>query len=91
MWEVAIHYFGKDWQKRYKSNLFEPMEVVHFNLRREAKNWVETQLAGKEALRHYHRGTRWSVCTCWLDEFYTDEETGEECQAFYEYYIKRLK
>lgn len=58
-----------------------------FDTRKDAKNYVEGELAGrKEVYRDWKKGTV-SRCCYWTGKTWTHENTGETCRESYTYFI----
>lgn len=61
-----------------------------FKTRREAKAYIESRLDRlKNVKRWYHRGNTTSTCVGWTGKVWTNENTGEECEEHYKFYLQK--
>ena len=88
-------YLVEVWHHRpcYRRGDLEDESVITqnktFKLRREAKEWIETQLRGKKnAVRDYHRSD--GVCYYYTGKTWIHENSGEECRESYTYNLKKI-
>ena len=62
-----------------------------FSKRKEAKEFIENRLSKlKNVRRGYHReSVEPSICIGWTGKKWTNENTGEECEEHYKFYLQK--
>lgn len=61
-----------------------------FKTRKEAKAYIERRLDKlKNVRRDYHRGNLASTCIGWTGKIWKNENTGEECEEYYNFILEK--
>ena len=67
-------------------------ESKNFKTRKAAKCYIESQLKRKHNIqRYYHKGDEPSNCYYFTGVSWIHENTGEECNEYYQYTLKKAK
>lgn len=67
------------------------INFMNFKSRKLAKEYIEEQLSGKKVVfRNYHKGDTPSVCTFFTNKRWVNENTGDECEEYYSYIMRKV-
>lgn len=92
MYAVETKHYTKDWVNGDLCSKLELTEVKHFNTRALAKNYLESKLQGKNNVsRQYHKGDKPSYALYFTGVTWTEENTGEEREEYYQFILKKIK
>ena len=90
---VEIWHFNKAWVKGDLEQGTSLCKREFFKTRKKAKEYMESQLAQKkgEKSTDWHRGNQASYAYCWTGVTWINENSGEECEEYYQFILKKEK
>lgn len=98
MYKVEVYHYRKAW----RNGDLEAEQVMigseFFSTRKSAKEYIERQVesnakyADKPFIRReYHKGDKPSYIYLWTGEEWQHENSGETCQEYYTYTLRRAR
>lgn len=93
MYTVTVHHHDQDWRRGDLEDKFELIESKNFKTKKDAKNWIISQLERKSGTVHYgwHKGDSPSYGYCFTGVTWQHENSGEIMQEYYQYTLKKTK
>ena len=93
MYQVTIHHHDKDWRNGDLEYKFELIRQENFKTRKDAKDYIEGQLASQRGTirMEWHKGDEPSYAWCWTGVKWQHENTGEMLEEYYQYTLKKVK
>ena len=93
MYVVTVHHHDKDWRRGDLEDKFELVESKNFKTKKDAKNWIISQLERKSGTVRYewHTGDRPSYGLCFTGVTWQHENTGEQMEEYYQYTLRKGK
>ena len=93
MYQVTVHHHDKDWVRGDLEDKFELIDSRNFKTKKDAKNWIISQLERKSGTVKYewHKGDEPSYAWCWTGITWQHENSGEQMEEYYQYILKKVK
>ena len=93
MYTVTVHHHDKDWRNGDLEDKFELIDSKNFKTKKEAKNWIISQLEGKSGTVRFawHTGDKPNYGFCFTGVTWQHENSGEIKEEYYQYTLRKGK
>ena len=92
MYIVTVHHHDKNWRNGDLEDELKLENIVHYNTRKDAKAFIESELKGKsKVFRNYRKGDEISYCGYYTGVTWQHENSGEQMEEYYQYTLRKSK